>query len=150
MAKLLCMLCGMPAIGMLKGTSVCNNNQCQEAAGLSDLRLEHLSPSPPAPLENKYHTGRGEPRRVAGPNEVPALQGVLRKGPTGAELWVPDVGQVVRICPSSEIFEIVEFLRDNFPNEWLEILRTREYGDVDDLRAMEPNPPERVDPVTDA
>lgn len=128
--ELHCVLCGMPAITLLKGTAVCNNERCQMAAGLEELRLDQLSPSPPSPLENKHHTGMGT-KRVPGPNEVAVLQGELRKGATDVEVYVPDSNQIVRICTADEIFRVVEFLRDNFPNEWLEILRSRKYGDVE-------------------
>lgn len=114
-----CALCGMPAVTLLKGTAVCNNAQCQEAAGLSDMNLAALSPSPPAPLENKYHTAPGFAKRVAGPNESAVRRGTLVRGPSGLELQDTEAPYgKLHICTPDEIGDVLDFISDNFPEEW--------------------------------
>lgn len=135
--QFLCPYDGMPAITLIKGTAVCNNQACQATAG--------LTASPADPQGEQTPHGPGIPKRVPGPNEVPTgnvkkiSQGILRKGATGIEVSnVDDPNDVLHIVHSDQIIDVIDFVRNNFPNEWCELLRTV------NLRALESDPPERT------
>lgn len=125
-----CAFCGMPAITLLKGTAVCNNERCQVSAGLT------ASPTGPGGIQTPH--GPGVPRRVPGPNETPTnvrkvSRGTLIKNAAGLEVQsIDDTGNKLHLAHPDELIDVIMFIREHFHEEWNEMLRT-----LPDLRELE-------------
>lgn len=118
-----CACCGMPAVMMVAGTSVCNNEGCRAQA--RDLAR------PAGPLVSQNHTPRASETKPANEPQGTA-PGTLSMTEAGEIIVRSQVDGVTSLSLGIEPKEVLTFVRDNFPASWAEFVQETYNPGVDE------------------